>query len=69
MPEVMTDDELRNKALAVLQQQLGPVDALRFLALLRRQPFDYQSWREKVFAGMTVQDLLDQMQQMEMGDS
>jgi hypothetical protein len=52
-----------------LQQQLGPVDALRFLALLRRQPFDYPSWREKAFAGMTVQDLLDQMQQMEMGES
>jgi len=69
MPEVMTDDELRHKALAVLQQQLGPVDALRFLALLRRQPFDYQAWREKAFAGVGVQDLFEQMQQMETGDS
>lgn len=38
----LTDQELRRQAVQALSDSLGPVDALRFLALISREPFDYQ---------------------------
>lgn len=58
MAELLADDALRAKGMAVLDANLGPVDALRFLALLSREPFDYQSWRDKHFQGMSLTEIL-----------
>ena len=33
-----------------MSDSLGPVDALRFLALVSREPFDYQEWRREYFS-------------------
>jgi len=63
MAELRTDDEIRRTALAILGKELGPVDAVRFLALVRREPFDYQSWREKSLGGLSVDQLFQRMQQ------
>lgn len=62
MPELLNETDLRQKALAALEEQLGPVDALRFLALVRREPFDYEAWREKAFADQGVAQLFEQME-------
>lgn len=61
----LTEDELRHTALSVLEKGLGPLETLRFLALLRREPFDYQAWRDKHFAGLSVEELFRQMQELE----
>jgi len=58
MIEVLADDALRAKGMAVLDENLGPVEALRFLALLSREPFDYQSWRDKRFQGTSLAEIL-----------
>jgi hypothetical protein len=58
MAEAMADDALRTRGVSVLEEHLGPVQALRFLALISREPFDYQRWREKHFAGKSLTDLL-----------
>ena len=58
MVEALADDVLRSKGMAVLEANLGPVEALRFLALLSREPFDYQSWRDKHFQGMSLIEIL-----------
>lgn len=58
MAETLTDDVLRAKGMAALEANLGPVEALRFLALLSREPFDYQSWRDKNFQGMSLAEIL-----------
>jgi hypothetical protein len=50
--------------LALLEDQLGPVQTLRFLALLSRQPFDYQRWRQQHFAGMSLTEVLTQAQRL-----
>ena len=52
MPEQLTDDALRAKGLAVLEDHLGPVHTLRFLALMRRESFDYQSWQQQHFGAL-----------------
>jgi len=52
------DDALREKGLAALERELGPTQALRFLAMLSRQPFDYQKRREGRFGGMSLDEVL-----------
>ena len=64
MIESLADDALCAKGLAVLEDQLGPVQTLRFLALLSRQPFDYQRWRQQHFAGRSLAEVLTQAQRM-----
>jgi hypothetical protein len=62
MSEQLSDDALRVKGLAVLEDQLGPLHALRFLALVSRETFDYQQWRESHFGAMSLEDILAQAQ-------
>jgi len=62
MPDALEDDALCAKGLAVLEDHLGPVQALRFLALISRQPFDYQHWRQQHFGKMSVAEILVQAQ-------
>lgn len=67
MAALMTDDELRHAALTVLKDELGPVEALRFLALVRHEPFDYQSWREETISNLSVEDLFQKLETVEAG--
>ena len=62
MPEQLTDDALCAKGLAVLEDQLGPVHTLRFLALMSRPSFDYQRWRQQHFGPMSLEEILTQVQ-------
>lgn len=43
----MTDTLIREKGMKVLVEQLGYVEAERFIMLMNREPFDYTSWREE----------------------
>lgn len=60
MPKPLTDETLCAKALAVLEAQLGPVQVLRFLAMVSRESFDYQQWRDQHFAAMSLEEILEQ---------
>lgn len=62
MPEPLTDDALCARGLTALEDQLGPVQALRFLALISRQPFDYQRWQQQKFGAMSLTEILTQAQ-------
>ena len=42
----------------VLTESLGPVDAERFIVLLRREPFDYTKWRQVLHKDVTFDDFL-----------
>ena len=50
MAKQLAEQELRRQAVQALSDSLGPVDALRFLALVSREPFDYQEWRREYFS-------------------
>jgi hypothetical protein len=62
MSEQLPDDALRAKGLAVLEANLGPVYTLRFLALMSRESFDYQHWRQHHFGAMGLEEILAQAQ-------
>ena len=61
MAKQLTENELRVEAVRVLSDSLGPANALRFLALVSREPFDYQEWRREYFSQYNVDELLDEV--------
>jgi hypothetical protein len=61
MAKLLTEQELRQEAVRALADKLGPVEALRFLALVSREPFDYQQWRKEYFSHYDVDGLLEEV--------
>jgi hypothetical protein len=60
MAKQLTEQELRQQAVEALSDRLGPIDALRFLALISREPFDYQQWRREYFSRYSIDELLEE---------
>lgn len=54
---MMTDTELRLKGIQVLTNQLGDVEAERFVALIQREPFDYTKWREELDEDLSIEEI------------
>lgn len=69
MAELLSEQELRKKASEALAEKLGPVEALRFLALISREPFDCQQWRKEYFSGYSVDQLIAEVQAQHRGES
>lgn len=49
------DTLIRIEGMEALTEKLGMVEAERFIMLIRREPFDYTRWREKLCEGMSVE--------------
>jgi hypothetical protein len=54
---MMTDTEIRLKGIQALTDQLGDVEAERFVALIQREPFDYTKWREGLDENLSIEEL------------
>ena len=48
-----TDSVVRAEGMKILRDNLGRVDAERFVSLILREPFDYSVWR----AGLQNEDI------------
>jgi len=46
----------------ILAEQLGLEEAERFIALMRREPFDYTKWRQGLFKDVTLDVFLREAQ-------
>ena len=64
MAKPLSEKELREQAVQALAEKLGPVEALRFLALVSREPFDYQEWRKGYFSRYGVEELFKEIQEL-----
>ena len=54
----MTEAVLMKTGMKVLIEQLGNINAERFVSILLREPFDYTEWRkDNLCAGMTVEEI------------
>lgn len=51
------DSVIRQEGMRLLIENLGKVDAERFISLVIREPFDYTDWQENLFSGMSIDDL------------
>ncbi len=57
---MMTDTEIKVKGMKALSNDLGLVEAERFVSLIQRDRFDYTKWRQDLFQGLSG----DQISQM-----
>jgi hypothetical protein len=67
MAKQLSEKELRQQAVRALTDSLGPVEALRFLALVSREPFDYQEWRREYFSQYDLDELLTEIRKHHAG--
>ena len=54
---MMTDTEIRLKGIQALSDQLGDVEAERFVALIQREPFDYTKWRQGLEEDLSIEEI------------
>jgi hypothetical protein len=54
----MTETVLMKTGMKVLIEQLGNINAEKFVSILLREPFDYTEWRkDNLCIGMTVEKI------------
>ena len=53
----MTDTILLNTGMKVLIDNLGLVEAERFVYLMNKEPFDYTKWHSTLYEGMSVREI------------
>ncbi|MGZ8918191.1 MAG: hypothetical protein ACXW0Q_13330 [Methylovulum sp.] len=58
-----TDSEIMNAGFESIFSSLGMVDAERFIALLKRDKFDYTEWQRELWPDETVESLSEKAQQ------
>ncbi|MCL2097274.1 MAG: hypothetical protein FWH23_00750 [Bacteroidales bacterium] len=52
-----TDTIIRNEGTRVLMDNLGLVEAERFIMLIQKEPFDYTKWQENLFEDMSIEEI------------
>ena len=52
-----TEMALRGEGMRVLLDNLGRVEAERFISLIIREPFDYTEWQRGLFNDKSVKEL------------
>ncbi len=55
----LSDVALRQKGLHIWFRELGEVDTVRFLSQISHEPKNYLILQEKLFQGMTIDDIYD----------
>ncbi|MDL2275307.1 hypothetical protein LJC22_04170 [Desulfosarcina sp. OttesenSCG-928-G10] len=53
-----SDAVLKDEGMRILSEQLGLVEAERFIALMRREPFDYTQWRQELYKDVPLDTFL-----------
>jgi len=55
-----TDNVLRYEAMDTLLRAFGMVDAERFIAMIKRDTFDYTEWRRGLWNDMTIEEVFSE---------
>ncbi len=58
-----SDTALKEDGMRILAEQLGLVEAERFIALLRQEPFDYTEWRQGLYTDVPLDSFLRDAQE------
>jgi hypothetical protein len=56
----MTNAEIKKKGLKVLIENLGDVEAEKFIRLLRQDPFDYTTWQDTLWENKSVKQVSEE---------
>ena len=52
---MLTDTEIRKKGFKILVENLGDIDAEKFISLLSKEPFDYTQWQSTLWNSQTIE--------------
>ena len=52
-----TDTLIRNEGVQVLMDNLGLVEAERFIMLIQKESFDYTQWQENLFENLSIEEI------------
>jgi hypothetical protein len=50
---------IRSIGMKALREKLGLIEAEKFIALIRKEPFDYTEWQKTLWEGKAVDDLFN----------
>ena len=56
---------LRHEAMEILTKKLGLVDAERFIALIKKDRFDYTEWRRDLYKNMTIDEIYQEAKEFQ----
>jgi len=56
---MLTDTTLKIEGMRILAENLGSVEAERFIALMLREPFDYTEWQRNLYKDVPLKDFLN----------
>jgi len=63
MIKTMPNNVVLKKGYECLMENLGLLEAERFIVLIKKEPFDYTEWRrDNLFVDMTIEELSDAAQ-------
>lgn len=65
---MLTDTEIRKKGLRILVENLGDVDAEKFISLIIKEPFDYTEWQETLWNDLTVEQISERAMKYRKGN-
>jgi hypothetical protein len=66
----MTETVLLKTGMKILIEQLGNIEAEKFVSILLREPFDYTEWRKNnICVGMTVEEISKEAMQIYMQEN
>jgi hypothetical protein len=51
---MLTDIEIKKKGLKILIENLGELDAEKFISLIIKEPFDYTEWQSTLWSDQSV---------------
>jgi len=60
--QMVSNTVLKDQGMRVLSEHLGLVEAERFVALMRREPFDYTEWRQRLYVDVPLDAFLTDAQ-------
>ena len=49
--------EIMNRGINCLIQQMGVVEAEKFISIINREKFDYTKWQQHMFEDMTLEEV------------
>ena len=56
-----SDTLIKSDGMRVLAENLGIIEAERFITLVLREPFDYTEWQRSLYGNMSVKELYDKV--------
>jgi hypothetical protein len=54
-----TDTVLKQDGMRILSDNLGLVEAERFISLVIREPFDYTEWQRSLYKNISIEELCE----------